>query len=99
MMNNCPPCRVRRPILAMLSDLGQCKRGQIRSRDGGFRQAMGRANGMGARRPQHPDHRPHSTGNLWLAYELAQYPCWRGNSSIYQRVRRLQEELRIRQVF
>ena len=35
-------------------------------------------------------------GKSWLACALAQYACRRGHSAIYQRVPRLQEELRIR---
>ena len=35
-------------------------------------------------------------GKSWLACALAQYACRRGYSAIYQRVPRLQEELRIR---
>jgi DNA replication protein DnaC len=37
-----------------------------------------------------------SAGQSWLACALAQYACRRGYSAIYQRVPRLQEELRIR---
>jgi len=36
------------------------------------------------------------TGKSWLACALAQYACRRGYSALYQRVPRLQEELRIR---
>lgn len=36
------------------------------------------------------------TGKSWLACALAQYACRRGYSAIYQRVPRLQEELRIK---
>ena len=36
------------------------------------------------------------SGKSWLACALAQYACRRGNSALYQRVPRLQEELRIR---
>lgn len=39
---------------------------------------------------------PTSAGKSWLACALAQYACRRGYSAIYQRVPRLQEELRIR---
>jgi len=35
-------------------------------------------------------------GKSWLACALAQYACRRGYSAVYQRVPRLQEELRIR---
>jgi DNA replication protein DnaC len=35
-------------------------------------------------------------GKSWLACALAQYACRRGHSALYQRVPRLQEELRIR---
>ncbi len=35
-------------------------------------------------------------GKSWLACALAQYACRRGYSAIYQRVPRLQEELRVR---
>jgi DNA replication protein DnaC len=35
-------------------------------------------------------------GKSWLACALAQYACRRGHSAMYQRVPRLQEELRIR---
>ncbi len=35
-------------------------------------------------------------GKSWLACALAQYACRRGHSAVYQRVPRLQEELRIR---
>lgn len=36
------------------------------------------------------------TGKSWLACALAQYACRRGHSAVYQRVPRLQEELRIK---
>jgi len=36
------------------------------------------------------------SGKSWLACALAQYACRRGKSALYQRVPRLQEELRIR---
>jgi DNA replication protein DnaC len=36
------------------------------------------------------------TGKSWLACALAQYACRRGYSAVYQRVPRLQEELRIK---
>jgi len=36
------------------------------------------------------------TGKSWLACALAQYACRRGYSTVYQRVPRLQEELRIK---
>lgn len=39
---------------------------------------------------------PTGAGKSWLACALAQYACRRGYSAIYQRVPRLQEELRIR---
>ena len=39
---------------------------------------------------------PTGAGKSWLACALAQYACRRGHSAIYQRVPRLQEELRIR---
>jgi len=39
---------------------------------------------------------PTGAGKSWLACALAQYACRRGYSSIYQRVPRLQEELRIK---
>ncbi len=39
---------------------------------------------------------PTGAGRSWLACALAQYACRRGYSAIYQRVPRLQEELRIR---
>ena len=39
---------------------------------------------------------PTGTGKSWLACALAQYACRRGYSALYQRVPRLQEELRIR---
>ena len=39
---------------------------------------------------------PTGAGKSWLACALAQYACRRGCSAIYQRVPRLQEELRIR---
>uniref|UniRef100_E6QR02 Helper of transposition of ISCARN95, IS21 family, ORFB n=2 Tax=mine drainage metagenome TaxID=410659 RepID=E6QR02_9ZZZZ len=39
---------------------------------------------------------PTGAGKSWLACALAQYACRRGYSVIYQRVPRLQEELRIR---
>ena len=39
---------------------------------------------------------PPGAGKSWLACALAQYACRRGYSAIYQRVPRLQEELRIR---
>lgn len=35
------------------------------------------------------------SGKSWLACALAQYACRRGHSAVYQRVPRLQEELRI----
>ncbi len=38
---------------------------------------------------------PTGAGKSWLACALAQYACRRGYSAIYQRVPRLQEELRI----
>lgn len=39
---------------------------------------------------------PTGAGKSWLACALAQHACRRGYSAIYQRVPRLQEELRIR---
>jgi DNA replication protein DnaC len=39
---------------------------------------------------------PTGAGKSWLACALAQYACRRGHSVLYQRVPRLQEELRIR---
>jgi DNA replication protein DnaC len=39
---------------------------------------------------------PTGAGKSWLGCALAQYACRRGYSAIYQRVPRLQEELRIR---
>ena len=39
---------------------------------------------------------PTGAGKSWLAGALAQYACRRGYSAIYQRVPRMQEELRIR---
>ena len=39
---------------------------------------------------------PTGAGKSWLACALAQYACRRGHSALYQRVPRLQEELRIR---
>ncbi len=39
---------------------------------------------------------PTGAGKSWLACALAQYACRRGYSSLYQRVPRLQEELRVR---
>jgi len=39
---------------------------------------------------------PTGSGKSWLACALAQYACRRGKSALYQRVPRLQEELRIR---
>ena len=39
---------------------------------------------------------PTGAGKSWLACALAQYACRRGYSAVYQRVPRLQEELRIR---
>ena len=39
---------------------------------------------------------PTGAGKSWLACALAQYACRRGYTAIYQRVPRLQEELRIR---
>lgn len=39
---------------------------------------------------------PTGAGKSWLACALAQYACRRGYSVVYQRVPRLQEELRIR---
>jgi DNA replication protein DnaC len=39
---------------------------------------------------------PTGAGKSWLACALAQYACRRGYSAMYQRVPRLQEELRIR---
>lgn len=39
---------------------------------------------------------PTGAGKSWLACALAQYACRRGYSAIYQRVPRLQEELRIK---
>jgi DNA replication protein DnaC len=39
---------------------------------------------------------PTGAGKSWLACALAQYACRRGDSALYQRVPRLQEELRIR---
>ena len=39
---------------------------------------------------------PTGAGKSWLACALAQYACRRGYSSAYQRVPRLQEELRIK---
>jgi DNA replication protein DnaC len=39
---------------------------------------------------------PTGAGKSWLGCALAQYACRRGHSAIYQRVPRLQEELRIR---
>jgi DNA replication protein DnaC len=39
---------------------------------------------------------PTGVGKSWLACALAQYACRRGYSAVYQRVPRLQEELRIR---
>jgi DNA replication protein DnaC len=36
------------------------------------------------------------TGKSWLACALAQYACRRGYSAVYQRVPRMQEELRIK---
>jgi DNA replication protein DnaC len=39
---------------------------------------------------------PTGAGKSWLACALAQYACRRGHSVVYQRVPRLQEELRIR---
>jgi DNA replication protein DnaC len=38
---------------------------------------------------------PTGAGKPWLACALAQYACRRGYSAIYQRLPRLQEELRI----
>ena len=39
---------------------------------------------------------PTGVGKSWLACALAQYACRRGYSAIYQRVPRLQEEMRIK---
>lgn len=39
---------------------------------------------------------PTGVGKSWLACALAQYACRRGYSALYQRVPRMQEELRIR---
>jgi DNA replication protein DnaC len=39
---------------------------------------------------------PTGAGKSWLACALSQYACRRGHSALYQRVPRLQEELRIR---
>lgn len=39
---------------------------------------------------------PTGAGKSWLACALAQYACRHGYSAVYQRVSRLQEELRIR---
>jgi DNA replication protein DnaC len=39
---------------------------------------------------------PTGAGKSWLACALAQYACRRGYSAVYQRVPRLQEEMRIR---
>ena len=39
---------------------------------------------------------PTGAGKSWLACALAQYACRRGHSALYQRVPRLQEDLRIR---
>ena len=39
---------------------------------------------------------PTGAGKSWLGCALAEYACRRGHSAIYQRVPRLQEELRIR---
>ena len=39
---------------------------------------------------------PAGAGKSWLGCALAQYACRRGHTAIYQRVPRLQEELRIR---
>jgi DNA replication protein DnaC len=39
---------------------------------------------------------PTGAGKSWLACALAQYACRRGYSALYQRVPRMQEELRIR---
>ena len=39
---------------------------------------------------------PTGAGKSWLACALAQYACRRGYTAIYQRVPRLQEEMRIR---
>ncbi len=39
---------------------------------------------------------PTGAGTSWLACALAQYACRSGYSAVYQRVLRLQEELRIR---
>jgi DNA replication protein DnaC len=39
---------------------------------------------------------PTGAGKSWLACALAEYACRRGHSALYQRVPRLQEELRIR---
>ena len=39
---------------------------------------------------------PTGSGKSWLACALAQYACRRGYSAIYQRVPRLQEEMRIK---
>lgn len=39
---------------------------------------------------------PTGAGKSWLACALAQYACRRGYSALYQRVPRLQEEMRIR---
>ena len=39
---------------------------------------------------------PTGTGKSWLACALAQYACRRGQSALYLRVPRLEEELRIR---
>lgn len=39
---------------------------------------------------------PTGAGKSWLACALGQYACRRGYSAVYQRVPRLQEELRIR---
>lgn len=39
---------------------------------------------------------PTGAGKSWLGCALAQYACRRGHSALYQRVPRLQEELRIR---
>jgi DNA replication protein DnaC len=39
---------------------------------------------------------PTGAGKSWLACALAQHACRRGHSAIYQRVPRLQEELRMR---
>ncbi len=39
---------------------------------------------------------PTGAGKSWLACALAQYACRRGHSAVYQRVPRMQEELRIR---